>query len=84
LLLTFENFPPGTQMSTFASAYEARNFQGVTISASYAVSGVGDQAWFAAGSLSTGSINAHGDVLYIAYGSLLIIVEKSIVLCTCA
>jgi hypothetical protein len=44
LLITFENFTPGTQMSQVAQQASAKDFAGATINVNQAVSGVGDQA----------------------------------------
>lgn len=76
LLLTFLAFPAGTQMSTYANEAAAKNYAGATISTSHAVSGVGDQAWFLAGAESSGGLSAHADALYVADGSIVIIVEN--------
>jgi hypothetical protein len=76
LVLTFEAFPAGTQLSTFASEAAAKNYAGATVTTSHAVNGVGDQAWFLAGSLSSDGINAHADALYVADGGVVIIISN--------
>ena len=63
-------------MSTFANEAAANNFDGATVTTSHAVSGVGDQAWFLAGSLSGGGFAARADALYVADGGTVFIVEN--------
>ncbi len=75
LLLTFEAYPSGVPLSTFVAEAAAQNFAGATITANQQVSGVGDQAWFFAGSKAGSGITVAGQVLYIVDGSLIIIVE---------
>ncbi len=74
LVLGFENFPAGAQIGPVAQEATAKAFHypNVTVEVSHAVSGVGDQAWFMAGSIAAGNINEHGDVLYIAVGKILL------------
>ncbi len=75
-LVNFESFPPGTQLSTFAAEAAAKALNGVTITVNEAVSGVGDQAWYIVGTAASGTLTAHGNVLYVADGSIVIIIEN--------
>jgi hypothetical protein len=77
LILGFESFIPGTQMSTYAMQLAAKTLPGATLTVSHAVSGVGDQAWFVAGTFSGHGVSAHADALYVADGSVLIIVDNT-------
>jgi hypothetical protein len=76
LFYNFLSYPAGTQLSTYAAEAAAQNYAGAKISISQAVTGVGDQAWFLAGTESQGGLNAKADVLYVVDGSILIIINN--------
>jgi hypothetical protein len=75
LLLAFGTYPSGVPLSTFVAEAAGKAFGGATITANQPVSGVGDQAWFLAGSKADSGITAAGQVLYVVDGSLIIIIE---------
>lgn len=74
LFLIFQPYT-GVPLSSLITEAESKNFAGATITTNQQVNGVGDQAWFLAGSISEGGFTARGDILYVVYGGVLFTVN---------